>query len=284
MSKLTREHIIEEARRIAKKLGVQKLARRDFSRETKISTYQIYSLFPDDGWRGVQKAAGLEITLQNLPLSEEQMMEEFHKVVKDLGRIPTLAQFNARAKISGDVLQKRLGGTKGIVQHYRQWLEQSHPNAPELLMIPVKSMDKVLPKSNPQMQGKNASSHNYQWSKGEGTIFGAPISFRGLSHAPINELGVVYLFGMVSAELGFRVEAVQSAFPDCEAKRCIDRKSDRWQRVRIEFEYYSSNFKDHGHDPKGCDLIVCWDHDWHDCPLEVIELCTVIDKLENKHL
>jgi len=45
---------------------------------------------------------------------------------------------------------------------------------------------------------------------------GAPIAFRGLRHAPINEQGVVYLFGMVSEELGLIVEAVQSAYPDCE--------------------------------------------------------------------
>jgi hypothetical protein len=35
----------------------------------------------------------------------------------------------------------------------------------------------------------------------------------------------------------------------------------------------------HGHDPAGCDLIVCWQHDWPDSPLEVIELCSVIGKL-----
>ena len=39
-----------------------------------------------------------------------------------------------------------------------------------------------------------------------GQLFGSPINFRGLRHAPINELGVVYIFGMVSYELGFIVE------------------------------------------------------------------------------
>jgi hypothetical protein len=54
-----------------------------------------------------------------------------------------------------------------------------------------------------------------------GPVFGSPINFRWLRHAPINELGVVYIFGMVSYELGFIVEALQSSFPDCEAKRFI---------------------------------------------------------------
>src|SRR5574341_205258 len=45
--------------------------------------------------------------------------------------------------------------------------------------------------------------------------YGEPIDFRGLRHAPINEQGVVFLFGMVSDELGFLVESVHHPFPDC---------------------------------------------------------------------
>src|SRR5207302_8108708 len=110
--------------------------------------------------------------------------------------------------------------------------------------------------------------------------FGAPIEFRGLRHAPINEHGVIYLFGLVSSELDLSVEAIQSIYPDCEAKRCIDNKQNRWQRVRIEFEFVSSNFREHGHDPGGCDLIVCWEHNWPECPLEVIELRSIVDRLK----
>ena len=49
-------------------------------------------------------------------------------------------------------------------------------------------------------------------------------------------------------------------------------KSDKWERIHIEFEYQSSNYKTHGHPIEGCDLIVCWDHDWKECPIEVLEL------------
>ena len=41
---------------------------------------------------------------------------------------------------------------------------------------------------------------------------------------------------------------------------------------RIEFEFESRNFRDHGHPPDGCDIIVCWRHNWAECPehLEII--------------
>jgi hypothetical protein len=62
----------------------------------------------------------------------------------------------------------------------------------------------------------------------------------GFRHEPVNEQGVILLFGMVAEELGYMVETVQSGFPDCDAKRQI--APNRWQRVNIEFEFESRNF------------------------------------------
>jgi len=104
-------------------------------------------------------------------------------------------------------------------------------------------------------------------------VMGEPFDRRPMTNAPVNELGVMVLFGMVAAGLGLQVESVQGKFPDCIARRQV--APGKWQHLRIEFEYESKNFKLHGHDPKGCDMIVCWRHNWKDCPaeIEVVELC-----------
>ena len=103
-------------------------------------------------------------------------------------------------------------------------------------------------------------------------VMGEPFDRRPMTNAPVNELGVMVLFGMVAAMLGLQVESVQGKFPDCLAKRQV--APGKWQHLRIEFEYESRNFKLHGHDPKGCDMIVCWKHNWKECPaeIEVVEL------------
>jgi hypothetical protein len=100
--------------------------------------------------------------------------------------------------------------------------------------------------------------------------YGAAIDFRGLRHAPINELGVVLLFGMLAEQLGFIVESVQEGFPDCDAK--LRRQDGTFEGVRIEFEFRSSEFRRHRHDPSACDLIVCWEDDWPESPVEIIAL------------
>ena len=84
----------------------------------------------------------------------------------------------------------------------------------------------------------------------------------------------------LAKELGYVIEAVQKGFPDCEAKRRI--APERWQRAHIEFEFESKNLRQHGHPVMGCDVIVCWRHNWEECPkhIEVVELSNVIKSLE----
>jgi predicted transport protein len=104
------------------------------------------------------------------------------------------------------------------------------------------------------------------------------INFRGLVYSPLNENGVIFLFGKVVEDLNMYIEEIKPGFPDCIARRFVGKG---WERVAVEFEYKSSNFKAHKHDANKCDIIVCWEHDWSDCPVEVLELRTIIEGLEN---
>jgi DNA-directed RNA polymerase delta subunit len=107
------------------------------------------------------------------------------------------------------------------------------------------------------------------------SIVGDPINFEGLIYSPLNENGVIFLFSKLHDKLGINIESIQIAYPDAKGRR---KTSKGWEDVWIEFEYKSSHFKAHKHDSKGCDIIVCWEHDWKQCPLEVIELKKIINK------
>ena len=155
---------------------------------------------------------------------------------------------------------------RGFLVRYRDWLQARCPKSP------------LLAKVNEKLRSPGTGPAKL-WPRLAREELGLPLSFRALRQAPVNEQGVVLLFGMVAKDLGFQIEIVQKKFPDCEALRPIDKNGSRWQRVRIEFEYKSSNFRAHRHDCKECDVIVCWEHDWPQCPLEVIELRKVVGKL-----
>lgn len=99
------------------------------------------------------------------------------------------------------------------------------------------------------------------------SIVGDPINFEGLIYGPLNENGVIFLFSKIHDKFGINIEAIQASFPDAKGRR---KTSKGWEDIWIEFEFKSSHFKTHNHDPKECDIIVCWEHDWKDCPVEIM--------------
>jgi hypothetical protein len=112
----------------------------------------------------------------------------------------------------------------------------------------------------------------------ERSIVGDLINFRGMVYAPQTESGVLFLFGKVAEDLNMYIEELRPEAPDAIARRFTGKG---WERLRVEFEHRSSDFKQSGRDAETCDLIVCWEHDWPTCPLEVIELRDRIRELEN---
>ncbi len=114
------------------------------------------------------------------------------------------------------------------------------------------------------------------------SVYGDPIEFRGVRHAPVDVGGVIFLFGMVARELGFNVEAMSSGYPRCEAKRQL--APGKWARLRIEFELESRHFRDAGRNPAACDLLVCWRDTWPDRPstLDVLALERVLPTISSR--
>lgn len=71
---------------------------------------------------------------------------------------------------------------------------------------------------------------------------------------PENELGVIIVFAQSAQEAGFEILRISIEFPDATIKR-----GD--MVYQVEFEYQSASFRKHGHDPRECDLVICWEHD-----------------------
>lgn len=107
-----------------------------------------------------------------------------------------------------------------------------------------------------------------------------PLPFGPLSHSPVNEQGVVFLFSHFYKKLGFdKITYIQNYFPDCIA---IDKKG---KTVKIEFEFKSSSIKHHRKEGRNyldkIDYIICWEDDFQQIPLKhaskVIELKNLFD-------
>lgn len=131
---------------------------------------------------------------------------------------------------------------------------------------------------------KDVKKYCITYRKGRDTSqVGEVIDFRGLTFAPINEQGVVFLFSKVNDEIGIKIEEIKEQFPDAIGRRF---NGKAWVRETIEFEFKSSGYL-RGPNPhptkegEAANIIVCWEHDWDKCPhyIEVIELKSLIKEL-----
>jgi hypothetical protein len=404
-----RERIVAEIKKLGEKLG-RAPSQAEFRREARISWHQVYKYF--GGMRAAVRAAGLEPGPKGGPLDEQALVLDWARVVRELGRLPSRAEYDARGKHHSVTLHARVGwhqmghrfvlmlrefhleaewkDVEQIVVRKYPLLERSIQHsavslqpqdiwaenrkrvsreltrmdtnpmrlgrvvaaalAIEILMAAERSIQQSalshqqetgnwqLANSNWQNQDQNqdqdqhtepqrtpvrlpavaqgrirnteAEAHLEIQEEAQGdpsararvppprqmqtahllgalvpvpqkaadlpVVYGEPLGLAAMAHAPTNEDGVLFLFGVVAPELGFRVERIQKAFPDVEAKREV--APGRWERQLWELELYSRNFKEHKHDPKGCHGIICWKHNWPDVPegLEVIELNRVV--------
>jgi hypothetical protein len=319
----SKEQILSALRAAARKLR-RAPTRAEFMRLSGIHYCRVVPHFR--GFRAALRAAGLEPHPGGLRIDTAAMMEDWGRVARKVGRVPTRDQYERHGRYAsasletrfhrwsrvnscflefveagglsqgwGDVVEKirfgpipRRGGGKSWLRRQDRDIEASDHRDIEqgdtaitaILPPPLARMKRVtvamLAVIMRDATGAGALlSFSRRVFPGR-PVMGTPLLLPGLAHEPVNEMGVVFLFGMLAHRLGFLVESMQMGFPDCEAKREVE--PGRWQRLRIEFEYESRKFRDHHHDPRECDVIVCWTHNWPGCPqsLEVLELSRVI--------
>jgi len=300
---LGKRHILDSIAKIARGLG-RAPSLSEFTGLTEISKSRVFQLFAN--WNDAVRAAGLgPYRLYSRP-GDSDLLEDWGELVRRKRAILSKLAYQLEGKHHVRTVERRFGSWDSVPGAFRNFAKDKPEWADvvELLAGPLPQWKGGRPRKSagPVILANNGKGYGPKEESEEGTIYraptilqekaqrapfkdratyGNPLDFRALRHEPVNEQGVVLLFGMLAKELGYVIEAVQTGFPDCEAKRQVG--EDRWQRVQIEFEFESKNFHQHGHPSSGCDVIVCWRHNWDECPkhIEVVELASVIKSLTN---
>ena len=251
----TREAAIAAMQALAVRLG-RRPRRDEFCRATGLSRHTARLVCGT--YVELIRAAGLMCRHTGANLSNEQLLGILGDALAASGgavgriREAPLVRRHRRA-----IVGRWRGWTRALLA-LRDWLAEQRPDHPD------------LPALGDYCRARRVMPASLAPSCGE------LLRFRALDHAPTSESAVIFLFGLVAEELGFVLESLGPSFPDAAGRRRVE---GGWQRVRIEFEQRSRNFHAHGHDPQGCDLIVCWEDNWPDCPVEVLELKREVARL-----
>jgi hypothetical protein len=256
-----RDALVAAAQALARRLGRATITQAEFNR---------LSGLPGDpfararrrfgGWDAFCRAAGLMPRGPGGRLPDAAIFAAMRDALLACGGVGTFDDFAAHFRLGRNLLATRGWTWPEALWRLRKWATKNDPAFPYLDQLPAAPPSRAAARGHAlgvRVRGR--------------PVFGDPLNFRGFVRAPTNEQGVAMLFAVLAPDLGFAIEATQQAFPDCYALRRIG--EGLWQRVRIEFEFRAKNFAGHGHDPKRCDLIVCWEDDWGAAaPIPVIEL------------
>ena len=221
-------------------------------------------------YTGALRACGLERRGSGYEVSQKSLFLDWAGLVRRLAKVPTITDYELHGEYSVTPLMRCYGSWKLLPEGMWEYAKKEGLESEweDVLEIIAQHLE---PGKLDGRRSKTAIDTDFKPKKlADQPIYGSPLMHPVLSHAPTNESGVIFLFGTVAQELGFVVRRIQAEFPDCEAMWEVE--PGRWQHVRIEFEYESRNFLAHMHPMDGCDLIVCWNHNWKNCPLEVLEL------------
>jgi len=268
--KMTKEQLMAAITEITDKLG-HVPSYSELMKTGKVSGRQIVKHFAT--YTRALRACNLERVCGGNKLPLERLFQDWARVTRELGKIPSKSEYEHLGKHSDTPLKSRFGSWGQVPRYLRRYIEEQGrteewKDVLALIHEYEQGQDGMEMAATPEREEKKPRVMT------DRPVYGPLIRPYPMIHGPMNESGVLYLFGTVSERLGFVVTLIQTGFPDCLALRLVD--VDRWQPVRIEFEYESRNFLRHLHDPSQCDIIVCWKHNWPDCPLEVIELSKIV--------
>jgi len=200
----------------------------------------------------------------------ENLFTDWAGVVQKLKKLPSMNEYSLLSQYSPYPLMRRFGKWRQVPHGLKQFAEKSGLAEEwkaelELVLGPPPVSANGLVKPCLLLPDR--------------LVYGAPMFPGPMAYAPVNEMGVVFLFGWMAPQLGYVVHWLQSEFPDCELMRRVG--EDKSQPLKAEIEYESRNFLKHMHDVKGCDMIICWRHNWPECPLEVLELKRLLPRLHD---
>jgi hypothetical protein len=280
---MTKEEIVKAIRVCAKKLR-RNPSLRELRAMAGVPAKHVYKRL--GSLRKALHAAGLEGIGPGFSPAEEAVLRDWASVARKLKKLPSILEYERAGRFSGKPFQRLYGSWSGTADGFckfadkhqmeRQWgdvLEMIADAQAPSSIVTSRNAAGTNTAAVPATQDKD---HGWKkrFRKGgilrDRPVYGPPLLWPELAHEPTNELGVVFVFGMMARRLGFVVHRLQAGFPDCIAMREV--APGVWQRVRIEFEFESRNFLKHKHRRDKCDVIVCWKHNWKDCPLDVVEL------------
>jgi hypothetical protein len=239
-----KERVRQELLRLAEVSG-KTPTRKSYKREQKvrIGLEQVEYLYGGK-FSAALIDAGLTPNPKNQPprapkIPETDLIEEFIRVCNLLGKIPGKLEFRSLAKFSWRPYQTN--PRWGSWDKARDYIAGNFRE--RFRFEPSEAIRKV----GRELRRKSLS-------------IDCPLVYE-----PSNEYETIVLFCLLAKELGYRIKAVKSSFPDAILEK--DGKE-----ITAEFEFLSSNYVEHAHPCQAGCICICWRRDMDISGIEIFSI------------
>ena len=130
-----RQELIEKAREAARRLGKSTLTLKEFRREARIGSHQVYAHFED--WRDLCRRAGLGTARPNDRIPDDELYGAMRDAFVEAGGVVNSVAFRRRFRYDLGTIYRRGMGWPGALFAFRQWAEENAPDFPYLDQLPV---------------------------------------------------------------------------------------------------------------------------------------------------
>ena len=145
---------------------------------------------------------GLNRMLQISALKTETLLRDWASLVRRDRDIPTRHLYRQEGRFSPGAFEKHFGPWSGIPSKFRAFAGNDPEWADVVALLPIQTMPQesradiksIVPSGADTRVAPTVMAPRYTRLNGIPT-YGDPIDFRGLRHEPVNEQGVVFLFG-----------------------------------------------------------------------------------------
>jgi hypothetical protein len=240
---MTKEEIVKSIRVCAKKLR-RNPSLRELRAMSGIPAKHVYKRL--GSLRKALQAAGLEGIGPGFSPAEETVLRDWASVARKLKKLPSILEYERAGRFSGKPFQRLYGSWSGTAEGFckfagkrrlqKQWgdvLEMIAEAKARSTAATTRTAAGTNTTAKPAIEEQDneeqdndrqeQENRKRKFRKGgimrDRPIYGQPLPWPELAHAPVNELGVVFVFGMMARQLGFIVHRLQAGFPDCIAMR-----------------------------------------------------------------
>lgn len=259
--------IVDDVRRVARKVGRRELSRSEYVQHGRFSLYQIY----DGGhtWEQYCKAAGVA-TRRKEPVPEEVYFSRLKGAVETLGRFPKVSE---RKRFGLNFSKRRYPTLKVFIDRAAQLGIVVSPNQQVGRTVTCDEASPAMDTWHESTQATPARDHPVPPIPGRtGRKKWERTGVGGFPYAPQDELGVAALFAVLCAQgklAGHEWEILELRGGKGIDATCYDHAEHKEIRVELKHRLSKAGWN---HKVEDLDYVVCWENRWPDFPKPVIVL------------